>query len=259
MYATNYFEEKFLNTLRGVPFSAPTKVYIGLYLSNPSETGATGIEASYSGYQRVEVTFKSPVAMNGGVGITNAATVTFAQASVDSGTVTHIGISDALTGGNMLAYGELTEPLSIKANEAPTLLEDEIIFYLNGNLSTTYKTRLLNLFRGNTLAATTPAIGLFSGNPESLGNEFSAANYEREAISFTPPTENANQRMVIESSANVAFNIPSTDWGNMTHFAIMDALTGGNPIFIGAISPNKEIKKGHNVQILASNLKASIN
>lgn len=258
MYATNYLEEKFLNILRGLPFSAPSKVYIGLYLNNPGETGTSGIEASYSGYQRVEITFKEPTTMNNGIGITNAATVTFALSSVDSGTVTHIGISDAQSGGNMLAYGELTEPLAIKANEAPTLIEDEIIFYLNGNLSTSYKTKLLNVFRGSTIAATTPSIALFSGNPESLGNEFSAANYERKAISFTPPVENSNNRMTVENTANIAFNIPSTDWGTLSNFAIMDALTGGNPIFTGSISPSKDIKKGHNVQILAGNLKASI-
>ena len=54
MYATNYFEEKFLNVLRGVPFSAPARMFIGLYMSNPGESGSGGIEANYSGYKRVE-------------------------------------------------------------------------------------------------------------------------------------------------------------------------------------------------------------
>ncbi len=258
MYATNYFEEKFLNVLRGVPFSTPSKLYIGLYLSNPGETGTGGIEASYSGYKRVEITFKEPTSMNNGIGIANSATITFAQASVDSGTVTHIGVSDALTGGNMLLYGELTEPLTIKANESPTLIEDEIVFFSNGNLSTTYKTKMFNLLRGTTIAAATPAIALYNGSPETSSNEFSAPNYEREEVNFGPPTENSNNRMVIKNTNNVEFNIPSTDWDNFTHYAVVDALSGGNPIFIGTISPSKEIKKGHGVQILANNLELSI-
>lgn len=258
MYATNYFEEKFLNVLRGVPFSAPARMFIGLYMSNPGESGSGGIEANYSGYKRVEIKFSQPKEMNGGMGVTNSETVTFAQATSDSGTVTHIGISDAEVGGNMLLYGQLTEPLSIKANEAPTLLQDEIIFYLNGNLSSLYKSKLLNVLRGNSMASANPSIALFSGSPEALGNEFSASNYERKSATFTPPVENSNGRMTVQNTTNIAFNIPSSDWGNLTNFAIMDDPTGGNPIYIGTISPSKEIKKGHNVQILAGNLKASI-
>lgn len=258
MYATNYLEEKFLNILRGVPLSAPARMYIGLYMSSPTETGTSGIEANYAGYQRVEISFAEPSVMNGGIGTSNSATVTFAQATTDSGTVTHIGISDSQVGGNMLLYGELTEPLTIKANEAPTLLQGEIIFYLNGNLSNTYKTKLLNVLRGSSIAACTPTIALFSASPEIAGNEFSASNYERKSIAFTAPVENANGRMTTQNNANIAFNVPSTDWGNLTNFAIMDSTSGGYPVYIGTISPSKEIKKGHNVQILSGNLKASI-
>ena len=72
MYATDYFETMMLNTLRGTNATAPTKVYMGLFLSNPGETGAGGTEVSYSGYQRQEVSFSSPAVMSGGIGLQNS-------------------------------------------------------------------------------------------------------------------------------------------------------------------------------------------
>ncbi len=258
MYATNYLETKFLNVLRGQPFSAPSTCYIGLFMTSPTDDGSKGIEANYTGYERVAITFDEPEEMNSGMGIKNSDNATFAQSTSDSGTVTHIGICDAQTGGNMLAYGQLTEPLPIKANEAPTMIKGEIIFYLNGNLSTAYKTKLLNVMRGTTIAAATTTVALFSASPEIVGNEFMASNYERESITFSPPAENSSARMMIQNTSNIVFNVPSTDWGVLSNFAIMDAETDGNAIFIGTISPSKEIKKGHNVPILATNLKCSI-
>lgn len=258
MYATDYFETKFLNVLRGTPFSAPSALYIGLYLSSPCESGTGGIEASYTGYERVAITFDAPTDMNNGKGTKNSTVLTFALAPSDSGTVTHIGISDAKTGGNMLLYGKLTDSLTIKANEAPTIQKGEIIYYLNGNLSSTYKKNLINVLRGTSIPSARPYIALFSGSPEVASNEFNADNYEREEATFSAPAGNVSGRMLIQTTNNIAFNVPSSDWGNLTNFAIMDDNTGGCPIYIGTISPSKEVKKGFNVQILAGNLKASI-
>ncbi len=258
MYATNYLETKFLNVLRGQPFSAPSTCYMGLFMTSPGDDGTKGIEANYAGYERVAIAFDAPESMNNGVGIKNTDNATFAQSATDSGTVTHIGICDSQNGGNMLAYGELTEPLPIKANEAPTMIKGEIIFYLNGSLSEVYKNKLLNIFRGVTMGAATTTIALFSGTPNVVGNEFTADNYDREGVSFSPPAENSSNRMMIQNTNNIVFNVPSTDWGMLSSFAIMDSETGGDAIFIGSISPSKEIKKGHNVQILATNLKCSI-
>jgi hypothetical protein len=47
MYATNYFETKILNIFSGTPCVAPSGLYVGLFLSNPTETGVAGTEVSY--------------------------------------------------------------------------------------------------------------------------------------------------------------------------------------------------------------------
>ena len=63
MYLTNYAERAFLNTFLGIAWPAPIKIYVGLFLSNPTDTGTSGVEISYTGYQRQMVNFGEPVSV----------------------------------------------------------------------------------------------------------------------------------------------------------------------------------------------------
>ena len=42
MYATNYFETGILNVMKGITLTAPSQLFIGLFISNPTETGTAG-------------------------------------------------------------------------------------------------------------------------------------------------------------------------------------------------------------------------
>ena len=55
MYATNYFEEKMLNLMHGYNISAPEKLYLELFLTDPGDAGTGGTPISYSGYARQEI------------------------------------------------------------------------------------------------------------------------------------------------------------------------------------------------------------
>ena len=97
---SNFLENALINaTLRNTSYTSPTTVYVGLYTTDPGE-GNTGTEVSGGSYARVSVSFGAP---SNGVS-TNSASVTFPTATGTWGTVTHIGILDALTGGNLLYY-----------------------------------------------------------------------------------------------------------------------------------------------------------
>ena len=151
MYACDYLENGVLNVLRGVTFTAPAKVYLALYLNDPGEDGASGTEVSYAGYKRVEIDFSAPADTNGGIGVQNITDLTFPNPVAAAGTITHIGIVDSLTGGNMLCRGELTEPLVIGADEPPVFLAGDVLFYLTGNLSKAWKSKVLNILRGQSI------------------------------------------------------------------------------------------------------------
>ncbi len=100
---TRYLEHAVLNqVLRGVAGPTPSAVYVGLFTSPPSDLGG-GTEVSASGYARSAATFAAPV--NGVCNSTNI--VAYSQAPVSWGTVTHWGLFDQASGGNLLYWSTL--------------------------------------------------------------------------------------------------------------------------------------------------------
>ena len=122
---SNYLENALINvTLRATSYTAPTTVYVALYTSDPTDAD-TGTEVSGGSYARTSVTFAAP---SNGVS-TNSADVTFPTCTVAWGTVTHIGIRDALTAGNLLYH----TPLDV----SKTISAGDIFKITTGNLSVT--------------------------------------------------------------------------------------------------------------------------
>lgn len=122
---SNFLENAIINAvLRNTSYTSPTTVYVGLYTSDPGE-GNTGTEVSGGSYARTAVTFGAP---SNGVS-TNSASVTFPTATGTWGTVTHIGILDAATSGNLLYYTPLDASKSIASGDVFTIS--------TGNLSVT--------------------------------------------------------------------------------------------------------------------------
>jgi hypothetical protein len=122
---SNYLENAVINAvLRNTSYTSPTTVYVGLFTSNPTDAGS-GTEVSGGSYARVAVTFGAP---SDGVS-TNSAAVEFPQCTSSWGTVTHIGIHDALTTGNLLFHTAL--------DTSKTIETGDIFKIASGNLSVT--------------------------------------------------------------------------------------------------------------------------
>lgn len=94
----------------------PTAWYLALYTAAPSDSGG-GTEVSTGGYARKSVTF-SAASTPGGT-TSNSNTVSFTASGANYGTVTHVGIFDALTTGNLLWHGAMTA--SKVVNDGDTL------------------------------------------------------------------------------------------------------------------------------------------
>lgn len=105
MSLTNAYETHLLQYLLTTDsVTRPTSWYVGLFTSDPTDTGLAGTEVSGNGYARTSVTFSVT-----GDTASNTAGVEFPAASGGSwGTVSHIGIMDASSGGNMLVAAALT-------------------------------------------------------------------------------------------------------------------------------------------------------
>lgn len=101
-------------------FTKPAALWIALFTAAPSDAGG-GTEVSGGSYARVQ---RNPLDANwtapdGTGGVTrNAAAITFPSPTANWGTVTHFGIFDASTGGNLLVWGALSASRTINNGDA---------------------------------------------------------------------------------------------------------------------------------------------
>ena len=101
--ASNYLESSIANWLRGTTFpTAPAAIFVGLFNGDPTDAGSGGTEVTTTirVAGRVAVTLGAP---SDGV-MTNSAEVSFGTAA-GAATVTHYGIFDAASSGNLLVHG----------------------------------------------------------------------------------------------------------------------------------------------------------
>lgn len=108
---TSYLQKKLQDhTLGLATYNMPITVYALLLTASPTEAGLTTNEVGITGtgYGRIAITAKMiPTDSVTGISSNNAAIV-FGPATTDWGTVTHVAIIDAASGGNMLLYNALT-------------------------------------------------------------------------------------------------------------------------------------------------------
>jgi hypothetical protein len=114
---SDYFENQVLGKIFGnQTLTVPGTYYIGLWTAtlSDSSTGSTAGEPSGGSYARVSVTNSGSNwdAVSGGA-TANTNLIAFPLATTSWGTVTYVGICDALTAGNMIAYAQLTTPVSV--------------------------------------------------------------------------------------------------------------------------------------------------
>ena len=110
---SNYLENKLLDhILKNVSYTSPTTVYVGLFLTDPTDAGS-GTEVSGGSYARKTL---SVTTASGGV-VTSSADVTFDQSTGNWGTVAYIGLFDAITSGNLLMHTALTTSKVIETGD----------------------------------------------------------------------------------------------------------------------------------------------
>jgi hypothetical protein len=112
MSFTNFLETEILDhVFAGAAYTAPGTHYLGLFTSAPGEAGG-GTELSGSAYARQSVAFTTS-----GNTTSNNAAVEFPTATGSWGTVTHVGVFDASTSGNLMAYATLSSSKAIATGD----------------------------------------------------------------------------------------------------------------------------------------------
>jgi len=114
---SNYLENKLLDhVFMKTAFSQPSYIYVALSTADPGEDGSGLSEPSGNGYARVQTSGSDWNNASGGH-IDNAVDIEFPEATGDWGTITHFALLDADTGGNLLAYGSLSQSKTIGSGD----------------------------------------------------------------------------------------------------------------------------------------------
>ena len=112
MSLSNEFETRALTWMfTADAVTRPTAWYIAAYTAAPSDAGG-GTEATGGSYARKQFT----PSVSGDL-MTNSGALEFVTATASWGTITHIGIFDAATGGNLISWGALTTAKTIDSGD----------------------------------------------------------------------------------------------------------------------------------------------
>ena len=252
MYASNYFEEKMLNLMRGSGNNIPgqSNLYLALFMSDPGETGTGGTEISYTGYQRQKITFTAPAAdTESGRSIQNSADITFPEAQQATNAVTHIGVFDNqnIGAGNMWLYGELDTPLNVQAGVSPVFRAGNVKWIWRGNITNTWKDNIMNVLRGTSRSSFSAYIACCNGDPTGSGRELSGNGYARIPATFTVPAQQTNDAAMIQNTADIQSGVATGSWGTLNTVAIYTAATGGQAFAVATLGTNYNITTGYAV------------
>lgn len=131
MAFSNALKAAILDYLYGrTALQVPDTLYVGLSTTAPNPDGTNFTEPSGNGYERVAVPntttwWYDATEANPSVKA-NALPILFNEATGPWGTVTHWGIFDAETDGNLLDWAPLTTPVSIDAGQQPQFREGDL-------------------------------------------------------------------------------------------------------------------------------------
>ncbi len=140
---SDFLENKLVDhVFRGTAYTAPSTIYFALFTSSCSDS-AGGTEVATGSYARASLAASTTnwagtqsagsTAVSSGTGGTtsNNGVVTFATPSAGWGTVSHLGIYDALTTGNLLVCRALTVSKTINSGDTVTFPAASFTFQID--------------------------------------------------------------------------------------------------------------------------------
>ena len=126
MSFTNFLETEILDhVFAGAAYTAPSTLYLGLFTGAPGEAGG-GNELSGSAYVRKPIAFTTS-----GDTTSNNAAVEFPTATGSWGTVTHVGVFDASSSGNLMVYATLSASKAVASGDVFRVPSGDLDITLN--------------------------------------------------------------------------------------------------------------------------------
>lgn len=256
---SDYLETKIINhVLRNTAYTSPgTSVYVSLHTADPTDAGS-GTEVSGTSYARIQVTAWDVPASRA---TQNTNAITWSAAGSNWGTVTHIGIWDASTVGNLLFYGALTTSKAVPSGVTFSIAAGDLDVSLTGAFSTYLGNALLSHVLRNT-AYTSPGTSIYVSlhtvtlTAAMTETEVSGSNYARVQVTAWDAPGATNG--ATQNTNAINFATPSGSWGAITSVGVFDALTTGNGLFFGNVDTSFTPTSGDTVQYAAGALDITV-
>lgn len=115
-------------------------------------------------------------------------------------------------------------------------------------------------FRNQSVAQPTQIyVALYINDPTDAdtGTEVSGGAYTRQQVTFGAPIQTADKG-VISNNQKIEFPIATIDWGNISHWGIRTAQTGGNLLCRGSFSRVENVQAGNRFTIETGNLQVTM-
>jgi hypothetical protein len=127
MSFTNFLETEILDhVFAGAAYTAPSTKYLALFTAIADGEAGSVTELSGSAYARQSVAFTTS-----GNTTSNNAAVEFPTATGSWGTVTHVGVYDASSSGNLMAYATLSSSKAIATGDVFRVPSGDLDITLN--------------------------------------------------------------------------------------------------------------------------------
>ena len=127
MSFSNFLETEILDhVFAGAAYTAPSTKYLALFTAIADGEAGSVTELSGSAYARQTVAFTTS-----GNTTSNNAAVEFPTATGSWGTVTHVGIYDASSSGNLMAYATLSSSKAIATGDVFRVPSGDLDITLN--------------------------------------------------------------------------------------------------------------------------------
>jgi hypothetical protein len=251
---TQYAQKKLLDHTMGRAAYTMPSVHAGLFTSSPGETGSLAGEVIGGSYARVALTAKMGATTLGTGVALNTVAVTFPSPSASWGVVTHFGVMDAASAGNVLLYMPLNFSFLVASGSAAPSFGIGAITIVGGFQGTDRDQMTQYLVKKwidhllGTAAFTMPTavyLGLFSSDPTYAGiltGEVAVGGYARQNLtSVISMTDLATG--IAENGDAITFPVPTASY-SVTYFGVLDALTSGNMLFRQARTSTLNVRTG---------------
>jgi hypothetical protein len=127
MSFSNFLETEILDhVFAGAAYTAPTTKYLALFTALADGEAGSVTEVTGGGYARQTVAFTTS-----GNTTSNNAAVEYPTATANYGTVTHVGVYDASSSGNLMAYAALSSNKTIETGDVFRVPSGDLDITLN--------------------------------------------------------------------------------------------------------------------------------